>query len=93
MLKPEYTAQFKRDYKKAKKRGCDPDKLAEVVQMLCKEQQLPVQYHDHPLNDSKYYKGSRECHITPDWLLIYRTNKENLLLTMIRTGSHGDLFK
>lgn len=70
MLKPEFTGQFKRDYKLAVKRGCDPEKLKEVVNILCKEQPLPEKYRDHALANFKNYKGVRECHIEPDWLLI-----------------------
>lgn len=92
MLKPEFTGQFKRDYKLAVKRGCDPEKLKEVVDTLCKEQPLPEKYRDHALANSKNYKGVRECHIEPDWLLIYKVVKETLILKLIRTGSHGDLF-
>ena len=72
MLKPEFTGQFKRDYKLALKRGCDPKKLNEVVMLLCKEEPLPEAYRDHALVNSRNYKGMRECHIQPDWLLVYK---------------------
>lgn len=92
MLKPEFTGKFKRDYKSALKRGLKPADLENVVGMLCREEPLPGKYRDHPLNDSKDYKNMRECHINPDWLLIYQIQKENLILKLIRTGSHSDLF-
>ena len=92
MLKPKFTAQFKRDYKLAIKRGCNPEKLEEVILLLCNEQPLPKQYRDHALNNSKNYQDMRECHIQPDWLLIYSIVRDELLLKLIRTGSHGDLF-
>lgn len=92
MLKPEFTSQFKRDYKLAIKRGCDPKKLQEVVTLLCNEQTLPESYKDHALINSRNYKGTRECHIEPDWLLVYKIVKDTLILKLIRTGSHSDLF-
>ena len=92
MLKIEYQGQFKRDYKQAIKRGCNVGKLEEVISMLAEEKVLPSQYKDHKLNDSKEYKGMRECHIEPDWILIYKIYKDILILQLIRTGSHSDLF-
>ena len=92
MLKAEFSGQFKRDYKLAIKRGCDPKKLEAVVSLLCEEQPLPEVYRDHALVNSKDYKNLRECHIQPDWLLIYRYEEEVLVLTLSRTGTHSDLF-
>ena len=68
MLRPEFTGQFKRDYKLAVKRGFDPKKLETVIGLLCEEAALPEAYRDHPLANSKNYVGMRECHIQPDWL-------------------------
>ena len=82
MLKPEFSGQFKRDYKQAVKRGCDPKKLETVITMLCAEQPLPAEYRDHALTNSRNYKGMRECHIQPDWLLVYRVRHEILSLTV-----------
>ena len=90
MLKPEFTGQFKRDYKAAVRRGCDPRKLEQVVALLCAEQPLPASCRDHALTNSRNYKHMRECHIQPDWLLIYRVAGEELYL--VRTGTHADLF-
>lgn len=92
MLKPEFTGQFKKDYKLAIKRGCDPKKLQEVIMILCNEEVLPESYRDHALTNSRNYKNMRECHIEPDWLLVYKIAKEALILELIRTGSHSDLF-
>lgn len=92
MLKPEFTGQFKKDYKLAMKRGCDPEKLSEVITLLVNEQPLPEKYRDHALVNSRNYKDVRECHIEPDWLLIYKIEQEILILKLIRTGSHSDLF-
>ena len=92
MLKPEFTGQFKKDYKLAIKRGFDPKKLEEVIRLLCEEQPLPESYRDHALTTSRNYKDVRECHIEPDWLLVYKIYKKSLILELIRTGSHSDLF-
>ena len=88
MLELEVTNQFKRDLKLAKKRGKNKEKLDEVVEVLLQEKPLPQKYQDHPLSGN--YKDHRDCHIEPDWLLIYRITSQNLIL--VRTGSHSDLF-
>lgn len=92
MLTIEYHTQFKRDYRQAIKRGLDPKLFSEVVAVLASQQPLPEKYRDHPLSDSKRYKGMRECHLQPDWLLIYRIDNDRLTLILARTGSHSDLF-
>lgn len=92
MLEVEFTGQFKRDYKLAFKRGCNPDELQEVITMLVNEQTLPEKYRDHALTNSRNYKDMPECHIEPDWLLIYKVYRDTLILKLIRTGSHSDLF-
>lgn len=92
MLKPEFSGQFKKDYKLALKRGCDPKKLERVITLLCQEEQLPASYRDHALVNSRNYKNVRECHIQPDWLLVYRIVQDRLILQLLRTGTHSDLF-
>ena len=92
MLKPEFTGQFKRDYKLAVMRGCDPKKMETVISMLCNEGTLPESYRDYALTYSRNYKDMRECHIQPDWLLVYKIVNERLILKLIRTGTHSDLF-
>jgi mRNA interferase YafQ len=92
MLKIERTNRFKHDYKKALKRGFDPKDFQQVVTFLVSEKPLPSKYQDHLLIDSRDYQGMRECHIHPDWLLIYKIDQGALLLQLIRTGSHSDLF-
>ncbi len=89
MLTPHYTATFKKEYKRAKKRGQDISKLMRVVNLLLNETPLPEVHEDHPLKGN--YAGSRDCHIEPDWLLIYAI--EGNILILQRTGSHADLFK
>lgn len=85
MLKIEFTGQFKRDFKLVVKRGCNPDELQKVITMLAKEQPLPEKYRDHALVNSRNYKDMRECHIEPDWLLVYKVYQETLILELIRT--------
>ena len=82
--------QFKKDLKTAKKRGYDLGLLDEVVTKLSNSQPLEAKNRDHEL--SGIYKGFRECHIQPDWLLIYRINNNDLILFLSRTGTHSDLF-
>lgn len=90
MLKIVPSNQFKKDLKLAKKRGCKIDHLRKVVDALVHEQKLDAKYRDHELTGS--YKGFRECHIEPDWLLIYRISQDELELFLLRTGTHSDLF-
>ena len=88
MLNVIYTGRFKKDYKKCIKRGLDIDLLKSVVNILALPATLPVKNQDNDLKGN--YKGRRECHITPDWLLIYEVDGNDLYLD--RTGSHSDLF-
>ena len=90
MLTIRYSARFRKDYKAIKKRGYDTRLLETVLDMLCAKQPLPLRYRDHELAGN--YKGHRECHITPDWLLIYKVKDNELLLELTRTGTHSDLF-
>lgn len=92
MLRPVYTNKFKKDYKQAIKRGCDKTKLQEVIVLLCNQTTLPEIFRDHSLTNSRNYKDMRECHIEPDWLLVYRILKQDLILELIRTGTHSNLF-
>jgi mRNA interferase YafQ len=83
------TSQFKRDVKRMKQRGKDLEKLKKVLQVLVRGEKLASKYRDHVLVGQ--YKGTRECHIEPDWLLIYELAESEIVL--IRTGSHSDLFR
>ena len=87
-IKPSNT--FKKELKQAKKRGLDVDKLAAVVNALAEGKSLEPKYKDHALTGN--YKGYRECHIQPDWLLIYQYDNDELYLYLARTGTHSDLF-
>ncbi len=88
MLKPEYTAKFKKDLKNVQKRNYNIDILKETILKLCKEEVLPFKNHDHGLSGE--WSGCRECHISSDWLLIYQA--DNGIIVFERTGSHSDLF-
>lgn len=88
----ERTSQFKKDYKLAVKRGCNTAELKKVVAMLANGEPLPEKYRDHDLTNSRNYKNMRECHIEPDWLLVYKITESILVLSLNRTGTHSDLF-
>jgi mRNA interferase YafQ len=90
MLDIRYSTKFKKDYKTIMKRGYNPKLLETVLNLLCTKQALPPKYRDHPLSGN--YEGHRECHITPDWLLISKIEQNILTLTLTRTGTHSDLF-
>lgn len=84
------TGKFKKDLKSVIERGYNIDLLGVVVDTLADGKELPSKYKDHALIGN--YKGCRECHITPDWLLIYEVDGDELFLYLTRTGSHSDLF-
>lgn len=90
MLEIVPSNQFKKDLKLAKKRGCNINHLRKVIHALAQDQQLAPKYRDHGLAGN--YRGFRECHIEPDWLLIYRIDQDVLELFLFRTGTHSDLF-
>lgn len=90
MLDIRYSAKFKKDYKTIIRRGYNPQLLQEVLTILSNGQPLPPKYKDHNLSGN--YEGHRECHITPDWLLIYKIEHNILTLSLTRTGTHSDLF-
>jgi len=90
MLNVILSNQFKRDLKQSAKRGYNLDLLDDVVEMLANGVTLPKKHHDHPLSGN--YAGFRECHIQPDWLLVYRIENDELILFLSRIGTHSDLF-
>lgn len=85
------TGTFKNDVKRVKKRGYDISLLEYVVTILASGETLPDKYKDHPLK-GKEYMDCRECHIQPDWLLVYKIKEEELFLYLTRTGTHSDIF-
>lgn len=88
IIKP--SSRFQKDLKKIHKRGYNIDLLTQVIKKLADGEKLSENYHDHSLKGN--YSGCRECHITPDWLLIYQISGESLILYLTRTGTHSDLF-
>lgn len=90
MLIQRRTKHFTRDIRRMESRGKDVSKLNPVIDLLCKEEPLPEKYRDHALKGD--WEGYRECHIEPNWLLVYKIEKDRLVLVLTRTGSHNDIF-
>lgn len=90
MLEVFLTTTFRKDYKLMKKRGYDMKQLDNVINKLRNHENLDAKYRDHALTGN--FAGFRECHIKPDWLLIYQINNGKLLLILSQTGTHDDLF-
>ena len=88
----KYTSYFKKSFKKMKKQGKNIDKIIFVINKLANNEELDYKFHNHNLINGKYYKNCWECHIEPDWLLIYRYDYDNLILLLVDTGSHSELF-
>ena len=86
-----WTNQFKKDYKLALKRHLDIRLLDDIIRKLAACEPLPEKSKDHPLSGD--WVGHRECHIQPDWLLVYKVENDLLILTLSRTGTHSDLFE
>ena len=87
----KYGSSFKKNLKKSIKQGKDITKLLDVVDVLANNKTLDKHYKNHKLVDDKYYKGCYECHIEPDWLLVYRYNHDELILVLVNTGSHAEV--
>ncbi len=90
MLRISFHNEFKKDYAKIKRRGYKLHLLEEIIEKLIEETPLPVRNRDHALKGT--YSGFRECHIAPDWLLIYYIDTKERILYLVRTGTHSDLF-
>lgn len=84
------TSKFQKDLKRVEKRGYPISLITDIIKKLANGEQLPEKNRDHALSGN--YAGCRECHITPDWLLIYEISNEELILYLTRTGTHSDLF-
>ena len=87
----KFTNQFKKDLKLAKKQGKATETLVEAIEKLANGEPLAEKYHDHGLTGN--YRGCRECHIQPDWLLVYEVLDDILVLMLYRVGSHSELFR
>jgi mRNA interferase YafQ len=90
MYRLEFTNQYLKDLKLARKRNFDEDKLNKLIGLIISEEEIPVKFKNHILKGN--FKGFYECHIAPDWLLIYSKQETIKLITLIRTGTHSDLF-
>lgn len=84
------TSRFQKDLKRVQKRGYNLELLTVIIKKLASGESLDAANHDHPLSGS--FAGCRECHITPDWLLVYEISAGELILYLTRTGTHSDLF-
>ena len=91
--KVKYTSRFKKEFKKMLKQGKDENKILEVLNNLANGIELDAKYKNHRLLDDKTFLNCYECHITPDWLLVYTKYNNELILLLFATGSHSDLFK
>lgn len=89
MLKVRYLTKFKKDIHRLQKQHKDMDKLKAVIDLLVQDIPLPEIYRDHPLHSN--WQGFRDCHIEPDWILIYQKSEDTLTLVLARSGSHSDL--
>ena len=85
-----YSNKFKKDIRRAIKRGHNINQIQAIIELLASGESLPEKYKDHQLTGN--WSGYRECHINPDWLLIYKIDDDMLILTLTRTGTHSDLF-
>ena len=93
MYKIQYSSVFKKQLKLMAKQGKDIQKLKDVVQRLANLEELEPKYRNHTLHNSKKFKNCNECHIEPDWLLVYKyINDNTLILLLVETGSHSELF-
>ena len=86
-----YSNKFKKSLKKVLKQGKSLDKLLDIVDKLANKEELEPRYKNHRLIDDKYYKNCGECHIEPDWLLVYQYNEDELILLLVNTGSHSEV--
>ncbi len=84
--------RFNKQLKKIIKQGKKIEKLSEVVKKLANGETLEPKYRDHGLQDTKYFRNCRECHIEPDWILVYKIKEDKIILYLVETGSHSDIF-
>lgn len=87
------TSKFRKQYRKVAKQGKNKEKLKEVLNMLVNTDKLPEKYKDHKLVNNKFFDNCRECHIEPDWLLVYKKIKNELIIVCVATGSHSEILE
>lgn len=88
----QYTSRFKKEFKKALKQGKDEKQFLEVLKVIANGEQLDSKHRNHKLINNNVFYDCNECHITPDWLLVYKYQDEKLILLLFATGSHSELF-
>lgn len=88
----QYTSRFKKEFKKVLKQGKEETKFLEVLKVIAMGEELDPKYKNHKLINDKIFKDCNECHIEPDWLLVYKYQNDKLVLLLFATGSHSDLF-
>ena len=91
VLKTRFSGKIQKDIKRLEKRGYDMGKFIDAVKLLVRNETMPASYKDHPLKGD--FTGLRECHVAPDWLLVYRIEPREDMLILTRMGTHADLFK
>ena len=89
----QYTSRFKKEFKKVLKQGKDENLFLEVLNVIANGKELAEKYKNHKLINNKIFKECYECHIQPDWLLVYKVQDNELVLLLFATGSHSDLFR
>lgn len=89
----KFTSSFKKSLKKVLKQGKEFKKIKTTIIKLANKEELEIKYKNHELNDNKIFKNCKECHVEPDWLLVYKYYENDLILLLVETGSHSEIFK
>ena len=93
IYKIKYTKEFKKSLKRIAKQGKQIDKLFEIIDKLSRREKLESKYKDHALYNDRRFKGCRDCHIEPDWILIYKYLDNEIILLLVNTGSHSNILE
>ena len=93
IYKIKYTKEFKKSLKRITKQGKQTDKLFEIIDKLSRKEKLEPKYKDHALYNDSRFKGCRDCHIEPDWILIYKYLDNEIILLLVNTGSHSNILE
>ena len=89
----KFTSSYKKRLKKVLKQGKEFKKIKTIIVKLANKEELEIKYKNHELNDNKKFKNCKECHVEPDWLLVYKYYENDLILLLVETGSHSEIFK